>query len=124
VLNETVPTAVNIGFLVNPSSPYAESETKDAQTAAEALGKKLLIAKAGSESALEPAYSKLVEQGVGGLLVAAEPFFHAARGVKACLGLGRREDNLDYLRWYFTSPTTAAAFAAEFGGTHLAPARK
>jgi putative ABC transport system substrate-binding protein len=76
VLNETVPTAVNIGFLVNPSSPYAESETKDAQTAAEALGKKLLIAKAGSESALEPAYSKLVEQGVGGLLVAAEPFFN------------------------------------------------
>jgi hypothetical protein len=50
--------------------------------------------------------------------------FHAARGVKACLGLGRREDNLDYLRWYFTSPTTAAAFAAEFGGTYLTPARK
>ena len=45
--------------------------------------------------------------------------FHAARGVKACIGLGRREDNLDYLRWYFTNPTTAAAFAAEFGGTYL-----
>jgi hypothetical protein len=45
--------------------------------------------------------------------------FHAARGVKACIGLGRREDNLDYLRWYFSSPKMAAAFAAEFGGTYL-----
>jgi hypothetical protein len=46
-------------------------------------------------------------------------YFHGTRGIKACLGRGRREDNLDYLRWYFTSRTTAAAFAAEFGGTYL-----
>jgi putative tryptophan/tyrosine transport system substrate-binding protein len=76
VLNETVPKAAKIGFLVNPRSPLTEFETKDAQAAAEALGKKLLIAKAGSEIALEPAYGELVEQGAGGLLVASEPFFN------------------------------------------------
>jgi hypothetical protein len=45
--------------------------------------------------------------------------FHAERGIKACLGRGRREDNQDYLRWYFSDPTTAASFAVEFGGSFL-----
>ena len=46
-------------------------------------------------------------------------YFHEARGIKACLGRGRREDDPGFLRWYFKSPTTAASFAAEFGGTCL-----
>lgn len=51
--------------------------------------------------------------------------FHAARGVKACIGLGRREGTRDYLRWYFTRVTTAEAFAAEFDGSYLrAPSKK
>ena len=45
--------------------------------------------------------------------------FHAERGIEACLGLGRREDNQDYLRWYFADPTTAASFAIEFSGAFL-----
>jgi hypothetical protein len=46
-------------------------------------------------------------------------YFHEVRGIKACLGRGRRKDDPDFLRWYFTGPTTAEAFAAEFGGTCL-----
>jgi hypothetical protein len=45
--------------------------------------------------------------------------FHAERGIKACLGRGRRKDSQDYLRWYFADATIAASFAVEFGGTHL-----
>jgi hypothetical protein len=45
--------------------------------------------------------------------------FHAARGIKACLGRGSREDNRDYLRWYFTRAATAESFAAEFDGSYL-----
>jgi len=45
--------------------------------------------------------------------------FHAERGIEACLGRGRREDNQDYLRWYFADPTTAASFAIEFSGEFL-----
>jgi hypothetical protein len=47
--------------------------------------------------------------------------FHAERGIEACLGRGRREDNQDYLRWYFSDPTTAASFAIEFSGEFLTP---
>jgi hypothetical protein len=41
--------------------------------------------------------------------------FHAARGIKACIG--RRKGTRDLLRWYFTRATTAETFVAEFGGT-------
>jgi hypothetical protein len=51
-------------------------------------------------------------------------YFHEARGIKACLGRGRSEDSRDYLCWYFTSPTIAAAFAAEFGGAYQHSPRK
>ena len=42
--------------------------------------------------------------------------FHAERGISACLGRGRHEDDQDYLRWYFADAHTAVSFAAEFGG--------
>jgi hypothetical protein len=42
--------------------------------------------------------------------------FHNVCGIKPCLGRGRREDNQDHLRWYFSNPTTAAAFAKKFEG--------
>jgi hypothetical protein len=45
--------------------------------------------------------------------------FHTERDIKASLGRGRREDNQDYLRWYFADATIAASFAIEFMGTHL-----
>jgi hypothetical protein len=81
-----------------------------------------------SPKAIERDFPHVVEIAVppGGLgaQLDAMHYFHEARGVKACIGLGRREENLDYLRWYFTSPKMAAAFAAEFGGTYLTPTRK
>jgi hypothetical protein len=55
-------------------------------------------------------------RGLGGQLDAMH-FFHRARGIQPCLGLGRRAEGHDYLRWYFTRPTAADAFVAEFGGT-------
>jgi hypothetical protein len=81
-----------------------------------------------SPKAIERDFRHVVEIAVplGGLgaQLDAMHYFHEARGIKACLGTGRHEKNLDYLRWYFTSPKMAADFAAEFGGTHLTLARK
>jgi hypothetical protein len=50
-------------------------------------------------------------------------YFHRAKGIHACLGLGRRDEGRDYLRWYFTRPTAAESFAAEFGGTVIKSSR-
>lgn len=43
--------------------------------------------------------------------------WHRSRGIEVRRGRGRREDSADYVRWCFVDPNTAAAFAAEFGGT-------
>jgi hypothetical protein len=76
-----------------------------------------------SPKAIERDFPHIVEIAVppGGLgaQLDAMHYFHEARGIKAYLGRERHEENLDYLRWYFTSPKMAAAFAAEFGGTYL-----
>ena len=60
--------------------------------------------------------------GLGAQLDAMD-YFHRAKGIQACLGLGRRDKGRDYPRWYFTRPTVAEAFAAEFGGTLIKVSR-
>jgi hypothetical protein len=74
-----------------------------------------------SQKAIEREFPHVVEIAVppGGLgaQLDAMHYFHRARGIQACLGLGRREEGRDYLRWYFTRATMAVFFATEFGGT-------
>jgi hypothetical protein len=73
-----------------------------------------------SPKTIEREFPHVVEIAVppGGLgtQLDATHHFHHARGVEACLGLGRHDKDRDYLRWYFTRPTMAEAFATEFGG--------
>jgi hypothetical protein len=73
-----------------------------------------------SQKAIEREFPHVVEIQVppGGLgaQLDAMHYFHRARGIQPCLGLGRRDEGRDYLRWYFTRPTVAEAFVAEFGG--------
>jgi hypothetical protein len=76
-----------------------------------------------SQKAIEREFPHVVEiavppRGLGAQLDAMH-HFHRARGIQACIGLGRR----DYLRWYFTRPAAANAFATEFGGTEIKASR-
>jgi hypothetical protein len=80
-----------------------------------------------SQKAIEREFHHVVEIAVppGGLGAGLDAmhYFHRARGIEACLGLGRRDEGLDYLRWYFTRPSVAESFAAEFGGTAIKASR-
>jgi hypothetical protein len=51
-----------IGLLVNPNFPDTEGLMNDAQTAAAALGQKLVVVKASTESDLDLAFTTLVQQ--------------------------------------------------------------
>jgi len=75
LLHELVPKATVLGFLVNPNDPNAEPDTRGAQTAADALGLHVVVAKASTESDLEAAFTTFVHQQVAALLVDTEPFF-------------------------------------------------
>ena len=76
LLHEAVPKATVSGFLVNPTNPYADSDTSDAQAAAGALGKTLLVVKADSETDIETAFTILTRHGAGSLLVAGDLIFN------------------------------------------------
>jgi putative tryptophan/tyrosine transport system substrate-binding protein len=76
MLHETVPKAAVIGFLVNATNPYIESDTREAEAAADALGRKLLVLKASTESGIETAFTTLVERRAGALLIAGDRFLN------------------------------------------------
>ena len=79
LLHELVPSAEMIGLLVNPKFPDTEVMTRDAQEAATARGKKLLVVTASTESDFNQAFATLVRERVGAILVPAEPFFLSQR---------------------------------------------
>jgi putative ABC transport system substrate-binding protein len=78
LLSELAPAAT-IGMLVNPNNPNAGATTRDAQPAAEKLGKTLVFVNAGSERDLDSAFAIFIQQKVEAVLVEADPFFLARR---------------------------------------------
>jgi ABC-type uncharacterized transport system substrate-binding protein len=75
LLHELVPRATVIGCLVNPKDPNAEADTQEAQIAADALGEKLIVGKASTETEIDLAFESFAQQQVGALFVDTEPFF-------------------------------------------------
>ena len=65
------PMANTIGVLVNPNNPSAESNPGDAQTAAETLGKKLIIIKAGTDDDIDAVFATFVRDKVGAVMSAS-----------------------------------------------------
>jgi putative tryptophan/tyrosine transport system substrate-binding protein len=76
LLRELVPKLDAVGFLVNHTAPFTESETKEAQTAARALGVRLHVLAANTEAQLEPAFPTLVQQRARALLVQSDGFLN------------------------------------------------
>lgn len=79
LLHEMVPKVETIGVLVNPNYPAAESQLRDVGEAATSLGVQLIIVRANKENEFDAAFSTVVAQHAGALLVCASPFFNAAR---------------------------------------------
>jgi putative ABC transport system substrate-binding protein len=79
LLHELLPAANAIGFLINPNSPNADSQIRDAREAARTFGLKLAILNASGERDFETAFASLVQQGIGALLLGADPLFFSRR---------------------------------------------
>jgi ABC-type uncharacterized transport system substrate-binding protein len=62
LLRELVPKAPLIAALVNPNFPSAESQSREMQEAARALGFPLLIVRASTESELDAAFATLIRE--------------------------------------------------------------
>jgi putative ABC transport system substrate-binding protein len=76
LLHETVPKAVLIGLLENPTNPNSDAVRNDVHAAAEKLGLRLVVVKAVVESDIKPAFAMLVQQRIGALLVRSDVLFN------------------------------------------------
>src|SRR5262245_7749931 len=75
LLRELVPSAVLIGVLTNPRSPQSESQARNAQEAARALGVSTLTLHTSSQDDFDLAFATLAQQGAGALLIAGDALF-------------------------------------------------
>jgi ABC-type uncharacterized transport system substrate-binding protein len=79
LLHELVPSAAVMGALLNPTNPVAETQTADVQAAARSIGRQIYVATANSEGEFEAAFTSLMRQRIGGLLVGADSYFNSRR---------------------------------------------
>jgi putative ABC transport system substrate-binding protein len=77
LLRDVVPSATRIALLVNPTSSFAESDLKQVQAAARALGRQVEVIKASTEHEIETAFATLVELRADALLVEPDTFFNS-----------------------------------------------
>jgi putative ABC transport system substrate-binding protein len=79
LLRQLVPKATTIAMLVNSNRPEADTERRDVQAAAQAIGQQLLILDVNSERDIETAFATFVQRGAGALLVGAGAFLNSHR---------------------------------------------
>jgi putative tryptophan/tyrosine transport system substrate-binding protein len=85
VLHKIVPNAARLAHLVNPINSNAEHDAKEAQVAADALGRPLVLLRASSERDLDAAFAAIVQQQIGGLLVGVDGVFFSRSAQIAAL---------------------------------------
>ena len=84
-LHELVPTASVLAFLVNPSSPFVETMSKDLLASAKILGLRIHILHASTESDLNSAFETVLQLSVGGLVIGSDVFFNSRSAELAAL---------------------------------------
>ena len=79
LLHELVPTATMIGVIVTPSSPSIDTQLREINSAARALGRQIQIVNATNERELDAAFVSLAQSKVGALLIASNAYFTSRR---------------------------------------------
>src|SRR5262245_8668230 len=79
LLHELTPGVSLIGVLLNPNFVDAARQLPELEQAARMIGRRLFVAKASNDEELNAAFALLLQQGIGALLVATDPYFDTRR---------------------------------------------
>jgi len=79
LLSEMSPSTSSVALLVNPKNPNAEAETKQAQTAAAAVGRELRILNASTDEEIDATLLSLINDKTVALLLGTDTFFFSRR---------------------------------------------
>jgi putative tryptophan/tyrosine transport system substrate-binding protein len=120
VLLELVPRASVVAMLINPTSPDAAPEIRDAQAAAQANKLQLRLVNASTGKGIEDAFAALGQERPDGLLVGSDPFFVLRRDEIVALA-GQRRIAAIYPFREFTDDGGLMSYGANIANTyHLA----
>ena len=78
LLRDLLPGATAIAMLMNPATPNPEI-LRGAQEAARSEGRELLAIQASTPSEIDTAFTTIVQQRAGALIVAADGYFNSRR---------------------------------------------
>jgi putative tryptophan/tyrosine transport system substrate-binding protein len=116
LLHEMVPQAGVVAVLLNPSNPVIDTQSREVDDAAHALGLRLDVHRASTDRDLDTAFAAIGKAQAGALLIASDPFFdinreklvdEAARHVLPAISDGRRFSEGGGLMSYGTSFTAS-----------------
>jgi ABC-type uncharacterized transport system substrate-binding protein len=91
---------VVVGVLINPNFPPAQLERRELEKAAEKTGQRLVVAMASDDAGVDAAFTLFDSERVGGLLVAADPFFDTRNARIVALALSRKLAGIYQFREY------------------------
>jgi putative tryptophan/tyrosine transport system substrate-binding protein len=98
LLHDLVPKDAVTAFLMNPNNPNGSIEMGAVQTAATSLGRQIFVLNASSESELDVAFARMVQQRIGALLGASDPFLFNRRDQIVSLAARHGIPAIYYLR--------------------------
>jgi len=79
LLHEVLPKGAVIAHLINPNYVPSEGAARNVEAAGRAMGREIVLLQATTETEIDAVFVALPQKKVGGLLVAADPFFNARR---------------------------------------------
>ena len=79
LLRELMPDIPLVGVLLNPKFPPAMRQLMELEDTARTIGQKLFVSNASNDAELANAFDALLQQKIGALLVAADPYFDTQR---------------------------------------------
>jgi len=119
LLHEFTPHAARFALLVNPANPVAaETITKDAEAAAEMIGRHIDVYKAETSREIEMAFAALVRNRADALVVGADPFFLDRRVQIVTLATRYLVPTVHFLREFAEIGGLMSYGASDFGRNH------
>jgi putative ABC transport system substrate-binding protein len=77
LMHELVPAASIMAFLVNPTSPSADTQLRDLQALARTTGRQVRVLHASTQRDFDTVFATLVELRAGGLVIGPDAFFNS-----------------------------------------------